>query len=151
MARECEVERKVVAGYVGILEDLLLAFRLPVFRKRAKRATVTRDTLYLFDAGVFRSLRPKGPLDRPEETGRAGAGGAGGAASSGLGRVFRARCGRLLQSPAQYAHLDVSALCGLFVPRCQRLGDWLSPVRSASVGDEYVGAPVSDWRRSLHR
>ena len=67
VARECEVERKVVAGYIGILEDLLLAFRLPVFRKRAKRATVTHEKLYLFDAGVFRSLRPKGPLDRPEE------------------------------------------------------------------------------------
>ena len=67
VARECEVERKVVAGYVGILGDLLLSFRLPVFRKRAKRATVTHDKLYLFDAGVFRSLRPKGPLDRPEE------------------------------------------------------------------------------------
>ena len=67
VARECEVERKVVAGYVGILEDLLLAFRLPVFRKRAKRAIVTHEKIYLFDAGVFRSLRPKGPLDRPEE------------------------------------------------------------------------------------
>ena len=67
VARECEVERKVVAGYVGILEDLLLAFRLPVFRKRARRATVTHEKIYLFDAGVFRSLRPKGPLDRPEE------------------------------------------------------------------------------------
>ena len=67
VARECEVERKVAAGYVGILEDLLLAFRLPVFRRRAKRATVTHEKLYLFDAGVFRSLRPKGPLDRPEE------------------------------------------------------------------------------------
>lgn len=64
VARECEVERKVVAGYVGILEDLLLAFRLPVFRKRAKRATVVHDKLYLFDAGVFRSLRPRGPFDR---------------------------------------------------------------------------------------
>ena len=67
VARECEVERKVVAGYVGILEDLLLAFRLPVFRRRAKRATVVHEKIYLFDAGVFRSLRPKGPLDRPEE------------------------------------------------------------------------------------
>ena len=67
VARECEVERKVVAGYVGILEGLLLVFRLPVFRKRAKRATVTHEKIYLFDAGVFRSLRPKGPLDRPEE------------------------------------------------------------------------------------
>ena len=67
VARECEVERKVVAGYVGILEDLLLAFRVPVFRKRAKRATVIHEKIYLFDAGVFRSLRPKGPLDQPEE------------------------------------------------------------------------------------
>ena len=67
VARECEVERKVVTGYVAILEDLLLAFRVPVFRRRAKRATVTHEKIYLFDAGVFRSLRPKGSLDRPEE------------------------------------------------------------------------------------
>ena len=67
VARECEVERKVVTGYVGILEDLLLAFRVPVFRRRARRRTVARDKLYLFDAGVFRSLRPRGPLDAPPE------------------------------------------------------------------------------------
>ena len=67
VARDCGVERKVVAGYMDILEDLLLAFRLPVFRKRSKRKTVAHDKLYLFDAGVFRSLRPKGPLDRPSE------------------------------------------------------------------------------------
>ena len=67
IARECEIERHVVASYLGILEDLLLAFRLPVFRKRPKRATVAHDKLYMFDAGVFRSLRPRGPLDRPEE------------------------------------------------------------------------------------
>ena len=67
VARDCEVERKVVASYIEILEDLLLGFRVPVFRKRAKRKTVAHDKFYLFDAGVFRSLRPKGPLDRVEE------------------------------------------------------------------------------------
>lgn len=67
VARECEVGRRTVGAYVEILEDLLMAFRLPVFRKRAKRATVARDKLYLFDAGVFRSLRPTGPLDGPSE------------------------------------------------------------------------------------
>jgi predicted AAA+ superfamily ATPase len=67
VARECEVERKVVSRYIEILEDLLLAFRLPVFRKRAKRKTVVHDKLYLFDAGVYRSLRPRGPLDHAEE------------------------------------------------------------------------------------
>lgn len=67
VARECEVERKVVEGYVNILEDLLLSFRLPVFTKRAKRATASHPKFYYFDTGVFRSLRPTGPLDRPEE------------------------------------------------------------------------------------
>ena len=67
IAHDCEIDRKVVASYLSVLEDLLLAFRLPVFRKRAKRATVVHEKLYVFDAGVFRSLRPRGPLDRPEE------------------------------------------------------------------------------------
>ena len=67
IARECEVARPTVAGYVEVLEDLLLAFRLPVFTRRARRETSAHPKLYLFDAGVFRSLRPRGPLDRPEE------------------------------------------------------------------------------------
>lgn len=67
VSRECEVERKVVEGYVAILEDLLLAHRIPVFSRRAKRAVVVHPKFYYFDAGVFRSLRPTGPLDRPEE------------------------------------------------------------------------------------
>jgi uncharacterized protein len=56
-----------VAAYVEVLEDLLLAFRVPVFTRRAKREAVTHPKLFLFDTGVFRSLRPRGPLDRPEE------------------------------------------------------------------------------------
>ncbi|HXG28754.1 MAG TPA: DUF4143 domain-containing protein [Nevskiales bacterium] len=67
LARECEVGRKTVEGYFGILEDLLLAFRVPVFTRRARRQLVAHDKFYFFDAGVFRSLRPAGPLDRPEE------------------------------------------------------------------------------------
>jgi predicted AAA+ superfamily ATPase len=67
IARDCQVERKTVVAYLEILEDLLLAFRLPVFTRRAKRETIVHPKLYFFDAGVFRSLRPKGPLDRPQE------------------------------------------------------------------------------------
>ena len=67
VARECQIERKTVAGYVEVLEDLLLSFRVPIFTKRAKRAIASHSKFYLFDAGVFRSLRPHGPLDRPEE------------------------------------------------------------------------------------
>jgi predicted AAA+ superfamily ATPase len=67
VARECEVKHATAAGYVEVLEDLLLAFRVPVFARRARRETSAHPKLYLFDAGVFRSLRPRGPLDRPEE------------------------------------------------------------------------------------
>jgi predicted AAA+ superfamily ATPase len=67
VARECEVPRKRVEGYIDVLEDLLLCYQLPTFRKRAKRAITKHPKFYLFDSGVFRSLRPAGPLDRPEE------------------------------------------------------------------------------------
>jgi uncharacterized protein len=67
VARECQVERKTVEGYLDILEDILLGWRLEVFTKRAKRQLAGHPKFYLFDAGVFRSLRPAGPLDRPEE------------------------------------------------------------------------------------
>jgi len=67
VARECEVKRKTVEGYIEILEDLLLAFRLPVFSRKAKRQLTAHPKFYWFDTGVFRSARPVGPLDRPEE------------------------------------------------------------------------------------
>lgn len=67
VARECEVERKTVQGYIDILKDLLLAFYVPVFTKRAKRAMVRHPKFYLIDPGVFFYLRPMGPLDRPQE------------------------------------------------------------------------------------
>ncbi|MDT8390940.1 MAG: DUF4143 domain-containing protein [Lentisphaeria bacterium] len=67
IARECEVQRKTVEGFIAVLEDLLLAYRLPVFTRRARRATVKHPKFYLFDAGVFQSLRPRGPLDRSDE------------------------------------------------------------------------------------
>lgn len=67
VARECGVERKTVESYVGVLEDLLLADRLRPFTKRAKRDLVAHPKFYFFDAGVYRSLRPAGPLDRPAE------------------------------------------------------------------------------------
>jgi predicted AAA+ superfamily ATPase len=67
VARECEIERKVVENYISILEDILLASRLKVFTRRAQRAMVAHPKFYLFDTGVFRTLRPKGPLDSPHE------------------------------------------------------------------------------------
>jgi uncharacterized protein len=67
IARECEISQKAVEGFLSIVEDLLLAFRVPIFTRRAQRATAKHPKFYYFDTGVFRSLRPQGPLDRTEE------------------------------------------------------------------------------------
>lgn len=67
VARECMVERKNVEGYIKILEDLLLSFQLEVFAKKARRRLINHRKFYFFDCGVFRSIRPKGPLDKPQE------------------------------------------------------------------------------------
>ncbi len=67
VAREAEVERKTVSGYIEIIEQMMLSRRLPVFSKRAKRQLIKHEKFYFFDAGVFRELRPKGPLDRTAE------------------------------------------------------------------------------------
>jgi len=67
IARECHVSNPTVENYVTILEDLLLAFLLPVFTKKAKRHLITKPKFYYFDAGVYASIRPTGPLDEPAE------------------------------------------------------------------------------------
>ena len=67
VARDAGVKRSTVDGYFKILEDMLITHTLPVFSKRAKRLLVGHDKFYFFDAGVYRALRPKGPLDRPNE------------------------------------------------------------------------------------
>jgi len=66
VAREAAIERKVVENYFAILEDLLIGYKLPVFNKRTKRRLVTHSKFYFFDVGVYRTLRPMGPLDMPE-------------------------------------------------------------------------------------
>jgi predicted AAA+ superfamily ATPase len=72
VARECQVKRKTVDNYLAVLEDLLLSFRVPVFSRRAKRHLISHPKFYYFDSGIFRSLRPAGPLDSPQEIDGAG-------------------------------------------------------------------------------
>lgn len=67
VARDCSVSTKVVEDYFGILEDLLIAVRVPIFTKRAKRRLIAHPKFYYFDAGVFQAIRPRGPLDAPEQ------------------------------------------------------------------------------------
>lgn len=66
IARDCSIGRKTVEGYLEILEDMLLAFRLEIFQKHAKRHLSQHSKFYFFDTGVFQTIRPKGPLDSTE-------------------------------------------------------------------------------------
>lgn len=66
VSRECAIERKTVENYFSILEDLLIGFRIPVFTKKAKRRMARHPKFYFFDAGVYKTIRPMGPLDSPE-------------------------------------------------------------------------------------
>ena len=46
----------------------MLAHLIPIFTKRAKRVSLTsHPKFYLFDSGVFRTLRRIGPLDTTQE------------------------------------------------------------------------------------
>lgn len=67
IARTCSVNRKTVESYIQILEDILLAFKIPVFSKKISRDTTQHPKFYFFDSGVFQTLRPRGPLDHPGE------------------------------------------------------------------------------------
>lgn len=67
ISREANVKRATVDNYLQILEDLLLAFTVPVFTRRAKRKLIAHSKFYFFDAGIYRILRPQGILDSSQE------------------------------------------------------------------------------------
>jgi predicted AAA+ superfamily ATPase len=67
ISRECQVHANSIRNYVAILKDLLIAETLPCFHKRMSRELVSHEKFYFFDCGLYRELRPTGPLDRAEE------------------------------------------------------------------------------------
>lgn len=62
VARETAIKRSTIDGYMSILEDLLLGYRIPSFKIKNRKQTVESEKFYFFDSGVFNSLLPKGPL-----------------------------------------------------------------------------------------
>jgi len=67
VSRDCGIERKIAESYFNILDSLLLSHRIHFFIKKAKRHVIAHPKFYLFDTGIFRTLRPMGVLDMPEE------------------------------------------------------------------------------------
>jgi len=57
LARDAGVARTTVEGYLGVIEDTLLAFRLPAFSAKLRVRERAHPKLYFTDAGVARALR----------------------------------------------------------------------------------------------
>ena len=69
LARDCGVARTTVQGYLDILEDTLLAYRLPPFEARLRVRERRHPKLYWVDPGLVRAVkRLRGPI-APEERG----------------------------------------------------------------------------------
>ncbi len=96
VSREVGIERKTVENYFTILEDLLLAVRMPVFTKRARRRMAVHSKFYYFDAGVYKALSPCGPLDSPEEI---------------AGAALETLCYQKLRAINEYYSFDYNLYC----------------------------------------
>ena len=69
IARECGVARTTVQGFLDILEDTLLTFRLSAFQSRLRLRERRHPKLYWIDPGLVRAVKKLyGPI-APEERG----------------------------------------------------------------------------------
>ena len=69
LARDSGVARTTVQGYLDILEDTLLAFRLRAFEGRLRVKERRHPKLYWLDSGVARAARKQFHSPSPEERG----------------------------------------------------------------------------------
>jgi len=69
LARDCGVARSTVQGYLDILEDTLLAFRVPAFEGKLRVKERRHPKLYWLDSGVARAARKEFHAPSSEERG----------------------------------------------------------------------------------
>jgi predicted AAA+ superfamily ATPase len=67
LARDAGVARTTIDGYLGVLEDTLVATRLPAFEPRHRVRERKHPKLYWVDAGLVRAVkRQRGPVGSEE-------------------------------------------------------------------------------------
>ncbi|RME58800.1 MAG: ATP-binding protein [Candidatus Dadabacteria bacterium] len=69
LARDSGVHRNTVANYIDILEDTLIAFRLPAFEAKARVKERKHPKFYLIDPGLVRALKKYSGKVAEEEKG----------------------------------------------------------------------------------
>ena len=71
VGRETGISAKVVRSYFQILEDTLLGFRIPPWRKARDRRLIETEKFYLFDVGVTNYLARRAPRPGNPDFGKA--------------------------------------------------------------------------------
>lgn len=69
IARDCGVARTTVNGYIEILEETLMCFKVPAFEAKLRVKERKLPKLYWFDPGVVRAMTPTSGELHPEERG----------------------------------------------------------------------------------
>ena len=69
IARDAGVARTTVNGYLDIMEDTLMAFRIPAYEAKLRVKERKHPKFYLVDAGIVRALRRKFDVPDSEEKG----------------------------------------------------------------------------------
>ncbi len=64
IAQECGISASTVSSYFDILEDTLVGYRVPAYKKHIKRRLVQAPRFYYFDVGVANHLLHRGKLLR---------------------------------------------------------------------------------------
>ena len=67
IARDCGVSNHTARSYFQILEDTLLGYWLPAYRKRRKRRIIGAPKFYFADVGVVNRLARRGELEAGSE------------------------------------------------------------------------------------
>ena len=62
LGQDVGVSGRTILNYLEILEDTLIAFQLPVWRKSTKRRPTSRKKLYFFDLGLANALAKTGQI-----------------------------------------------------------------------------------------
>jgi len=70
VARETGVSAKVVRAYFQILEDTLLGYRVPAWKKARNRRLIETEKFYLFDVGLTNYLARRTPKRGSSEFGK---------------------------------------------------------------------------------
>lgn len=66
-ANDCGVSPKTIRNYIEILEDTLICFSLPAFRKTKKRKAISRQKEFFFDIGLVNHLCNRGEIKNKSE------------------------------------------------------------------------------------